>query len=267
MSEQPNIREAHVAVRKDGAVATAELCNPSRRNAITLAMWDQLEAFALSVSADMGVRAVLIRGSGTAFSGGADITGFAAARSSGETARAYDDRLEEACLAIEAIRQPTVAMLTGPVAGAGLALALSCDLMVAADHAYLMVPAARLGLGYDPRAIARLSRRLGPAMARELMLTGGRIPAARAHTIGAINTLAPAADLAATTEELLARLVDNAPLTLTAAKVALRAAADGMEPTLFDEAWRLAELANASADYAEGRTAFAEKRPPRFEGR
>lgn len=259
--------EPHVAISREGGLATARLVNPRKRNALTLDMWGALQEFALSVSADEAVRAVLIAGGEDAFSAGADIDGFLGARDTRDRARLYDDRLDTACAAIEAIRQPTVAMLAGPVVGAGLALAASCDLRVAADSAYLMVPAARLGLGYDPRSIARLSLVFGPALAREIMLTGARVPAARAHAAGAIARLVPASELVATTHDFAAALARNAPLTMQAAKVALRAVDAGNEPTLLDEAWRLTDLADASEDYAEGRAAFAERRSPRFTGR
>ena len=169
----------HVAIGREGEVATATLVNPARRNAITVGMWRELEAFALAVGADSDVRCVIVRGEGGVFSAGADIAGFAEERSGAEGARAYDDQLELACRAVEAIRQPTVAVLEGPVVGAGAALALSCDIRVASEDVFFMVPAARLGLGYDPRGVARLARILGESTARWLLLTAGRLPVQR----------------------------------------------------------------------------------------
>ncbi|MEM8665410.1 MAG: enoyl-CoA hydratase-related protein, partial [Pseudomonadota bacterium] len=204
---------------------------------------------------------------GDVFCVGADITDFDEEREGSDGARAYDDQIERACLAIEAIRQPPVVRLEGPVVGAGLALAASCDLRIAAENAFFMIPAARLGLGFDPRAIARLSRTLGDATVRWLLLTAGQLPATRAFASGAIHEVMESDDLDDAQDRLLARLADNAPLTIAAAKVALRAVQDGAEPTLLDEAWRMVDLADASDDYAEGRRAFAAKRTPRFLGR
>lgn len=257
----------HVDMDADDVVATATLTNPARRNAISFGMWRELEAFAAEVNADPEIRVVVFRGYGDVFCAGADISGFDEDRSGVETARAYDEQLEKACRAIEAIRQPTVARLEGPVVGAGAALSACCDIRVATEDAFFMVPAARLGLGYDPRGVARLSRVFGDATARWILLTAGRLPATRAFASGAVHEVVAAEDLDETIERLVERLSDNAPLSLSAAKVALRAVADGTEPTLMEEAWRLVDVADASDDYAEGRRAFAEKRPPRFLGR
>ena len=257
----------HVDVDADDVVATATLTNPARRNAISIGMWRELEAFATEASADPDIRVVVFRGYGEVFCAGADISGFEEDRSDAEAARAYDEELERACLAIEAIRQPTVVRFEGPVVGAGAALAACCDIRVAAEDAFFMVPAARLGLGYDPRAIARLTRVFGDATTRWILLTAGRLPSTRAFASGAVHEVVAAEDLDETIDRLVERLSDNAPLSLSAAKLALRAVADGTEPTLLEEAWRLVDLADASDDYAEGRRAFAQKRPPRFLGR
>lgn len=255
-----------VVISQDGPVATAMLCNRGRRNAISAGMWRELEAFALAVTADPDVRAVVFRGEGGIFSAGADITGFAETRADREGARVFDDQLELACGAIEAIRQPTVALLQGPVVGAGAALALTCDLRIACEDAFFMIPAARLGLGFDPRGVARLARTIGTATAKWMLLTAGRLPVQRAFVSGAVHEVVPPEGLEDALTRLTDRLCENAPLTLAAAKVALRAAS-GAEPALLEEAWRLVDAAHDSDDYAEGRAAFAEKRIPHFEGR
>ena len=257
----------HVRIETGGTVALATLVNRGRRNALTLGMWRELEAFAIAVSADPNVRVVLVRGEGPAFCAGADITAFATERHGSNAARLYDDQLEAACRSIEAIRQPTVARLEGPVVGAGAALAASCDLRLASDDAFFMIPAARLGLGFDPRGVARLARVFGEGAARALLLTADRLSVTHPVIAGALYAIHPAAALDGALEPLVARLSQNAPMTLAAAKIAVRAVAEGTEPTLMDEAWRLVDAADASADYVEGREAFFQKRPPRFEGR
>ncbi|WP_075222945.1 enoyl-CoA hydratase/isomerase family protein [Acuticoccus yangtzensis] len=262
MSETP-----HVDITQEGVVAMATLVNPERRNAISAGMWREIEDFALSVTADPDVRVVIFRGYGEVFSGGADISGFEDDRSDAAEARVYDEQLERACRAVEAIRQPTVARLEGPVVGAGSALALSCDIRVATEDAFFMVPAARLGLGYDPRGIARLVRVCGESMARWMMLTAGRLPVQRAFVMGAVHEILSDDEIDVALERLVIRLAENAPLSLAAAKVAIRAGAEGADPALMEEAWRLVDAADASDDYAEGRAAFAEKRHPQFEGR
>jgi enoyl-CoA hydratase/carnithine racemase len=255
-----------IAITIEDGIAVLRLRNPERRNAISAPMWRALAAFAASAATRPDVRIVIVRGDGErAFSAGADITGFDAARSSAANARGYDDLVEETCCAIEAIAQPTIALITGACMGAGVSVALSCDLRVAADDAFLAVPAAKLGLGYDPRGIARCIRVLGAAATRQLLYTAERLPAGRAHTLGAVDAIAPASEVAAVADALAARIAANAPLTIRAAKVAIRALTTG-NAALRAEADRLYAAADASADYAEGRRAFAEKRDPRFTG-
>jgi enoyl-CoA hydratase/carnithine racemase len=218
-----------IAIDMAAGVATLRLRNPARRNAVSAAMWRAIHAFASGVGTRDDVRAVVIRGDGDkAFSAGADIADFESSRTGAVNARAYDDLVEDSCQLIEAIARPTIAVIVGPCMGAGASLAASCDLRIAADNAFFAVPAARLGLGYDPRGIKRFLRE--------------RVAA-----------------------EWTGRIADNAPLTIAAAKAAIRAHLSGAAARL-TEAERLYAAADASADYAEGRRAFAEKRAPRFTG-
>jgi enoyl-CoA hydratase len=246
-------------------IATLRLANPARRNAISTVMWNKIAAVSDDVAKRQDVRVVLIRGDGDEmFSAGADISDFVTARSGEGNARAYDDLVENTCRKIEAIPQPTIAMICGGCFGAGLSVAASCDLRVATEDAYFAVPAARLGLGYDPRGIARLARIFGSGAARQILFTADRLPASRAHALGAVHVIASKSDIYARTIELGQRIAANAPLTVKAAKFAIRASAG--DPDLLAEADRFYAAADASADYAEGRRAFAEKRPPRFTG-
>ena len=249
-----------------GGVATLHLRNPARRNAISTTMWDQLAAFAAQVSKRPDVRLVVIRGDGDkAFSAGADVAGFAVVRSGTENARAYDDLVEDTCRLVEAIAQPTLAVIVGACMGAGASLAASCDLRIAADDAFFAVPAARLGLGYDPRGIKRCLRVFGTEPTREMIFTAERLPARRAGELGVVSAVVPAKDIDRVAAEWITRIAANAPLTIKAAKMAIRAhLAD--DATILAEAERLYGAADASADYAEGRRAFAEKRTPRFSG-
>lgn len=246
-------------------VATLRLASPARRNAISTVMWNKITAFANEVGGRPDVRVVVIRGDGEEiFSAGADISDFATARSGESNARAYDDLVEDTCRKIEAIPQPTLALIYGGCFGAGSSVAASCDLRVAAEDAFFAVPAAKLGLGYDPRGIARWIRIFGAGAAREILFTADRLPAPRAYALGAVHVIAPKNEIQARAIELARRISANAPLTVKAAKLAIRAFTN--EPDVMAEADRLYAAADASADYAEGRKAFAEKRPPRFTG-
>lgn len=247
-------------------IATLRLVNPGRRNAISTVMWNKIAAFADEVKGRGDIRVVVIRGDGDImFSAGADISDFATARSGEGNAKAYDDLVEEACRRIEAIPQPTIGMIYGGCMGAGSSVAASCDLRLAADDAFFAVPAAKLGLGYDPRGITRFIRVFGSGATRQVLFTADRLPAVRAHALGAVHLVVPKGEVALRTGELARQIAGNAPLTIKAAKAAIRALVSGAAD-LLDEAERLYAAADASSDYAEGRRAFAEKRPPRFTG-
>jgi enoyl-CoA hydratase/carnithine racemase len=249
---------------RDG-IATVCLANPRRRNAISTGMWRDLGMFAAEVATHAGTRVVIIRGDGdVAFSGGADISDFASGRANASQGKEYDDLVEQTCRAVEAIPQPTIALIKGPCMGAGASLAASCDMRVAADDAFFAVPAAKLGLGYDPRGVARFIRVFGANNTRALLYTADRLPASRAHALGAVHALAPAAGLEESVDALARRIAANAPLTIKAAKLAIRALTVDRDAVLLTQAEALASAADGSADYVEGRRAFAEKRSPRF---
>jgi enoyl-CoA hydratase/carnithine racemase len=259
--------EGRIEIREEGRLLHLTLANPGRRNAVSVPMWRTLTGIAASLAARSDVRCLVIRGSGGTFSAGADISGFEQHRSGEHDAGDFDDLVETACRAIGAAPVPTIAAIEGFCIGAGVSLACACDLRIAAAGASFALPAARLGLGYDPRGIARLARIFGEATARQLLLSGDRVPAERAHAIGAIQTLVPAVDLDAAVETAAARITDLAPLTLAAAKRALTAWSSEGSDALRLEAETARRAADASEDYREGRRAFAEKRRPRFEGR
>lgn len=266
-STQKPASTGEVIVTRSGAIATVTLSNPTRRNAISVSMWKALEAFAKSTHADPGIRVAIFRGEGRkAFSGGADISGFAAARSGASNARAYDDLVENACLAIEAMRCPSIALIHGPCVGAGASLASSCDMRLASTGSFFAVPAARLGLGYDPRGIARFLRVWGQAATSEILFTADRFPAERALSLGAVSGIAAPDDIDALAMARAERIASNAPITVAAAKAAVRAHAL-TDHALHDHAKKLYAQADASDDYREGRTAFLEKRDPQFKGR
>jgi enoyl-CoA hydratase len=248
-------------------IATVRLSNPQRRNAISSPMWEALTAFAQESQSRSDIRAVVVRGDGdSAFSAGADISQFGEHRFDDSQGKQYDDMVEHACLAFEAIRLPTIAAVRGPCIGAGISVAASCDLVLAAQDGFFAVPAAKLGLGYDPRGVERFLRVFGLPATRGLLFTAGRLSAERAYSLGVVHTLVECGRFDEAVAALARAIAANAPLTLRAAKAAVRALSVGRDPDLLRQAHRLAEAADRSADYAEGRLAFAQKRAPRFHG-
>ena len=250
-----------------GAVATLSLSNPARLNAMTAAMWAALPNRIAEAESDPAVRVIVVRGAGDrAFSAGADISEFAESRS-GSAAAQYNELNHAAFAALHGASKPTVAMIHGPCLGGGLAIAACCDLRWADTAAQFSIPAARLGIGYDPRWIQPLLRILAPPQVKELLFTARRFSASDAAAIGLVNRIAAPEALTADVEALTADIAANAPLTLRAAKVAIDTLARKPETADLTRLDTFIAACFASEDYAEGCRAFMEKRKPVFQGR
>lgn len=267
MSEQSNHTQAEVRVERDGPIAFVIADNAARMNAFTAAMWRALPACIAAAEADSDVRVIVLRGAGSrAFSAGADISEFDGART-GDAAKAYDALNHNAFAAIMQTRKPVIAMIHGFCLGGGLGIAACADLRLADDTAQFAIPAAKLGLGYNPRWVGPLLALATPSRIKELLFTGRRFNAVDALAMGLVDRVVPPDELEATVRALAAEIAANAPLTIAAAKETID------ELTRHPAAPDLARLDAGiqacfdSDDYAEGRRAFIEKRKPQFTGR
>lgn len=249
-----------------GAVRTIVIDNAPRLNAFTRAMWASVPRHIAEAEADAAVRVIVLTGAGDkAFSTGADISEFAAGRT-GAAARAYDADNHAAYAAILAAQKPTVASVRGWCFGGAAALAMCCDLRVAADDAVFSVPAAKLSLGYNPRWVRPMLAVMSPAKVKEMLFTGRRYSAAEALAMGLASSVVPAAALAAETARLADEMAANAPLSIRAAKAAVDALAAHPESADLAHLDALADACFDSADFVEGQRAFLEKRRPVFRG-
>jgi 2-(1,2-epoxy-1,2-dihydrophenyl)acetyl-CoA isomerase len=258
-------------------VAVLTLNRPQRRNALTSPLLLALGRCLRHIAADSQIGALLLGGAGEAFCAGGDIEELLArdlAQPAAEQASAFERRVQriqqlqrETALALHALAIPTVAVLPGAAAGAGLALALACDLRIASERALLVTAYAQLGLSGDFGASWFLARLVGPARAKELCFLSPRLDAASAERLGLLNRVVAHSALPAEALALARSLASGPRLALRYMKENLnRALGTELAPYLDEEAVSMARTLQ-SGDHREGVAAFLEKRPPRFQGR
>jgi 2-(1,2-epoxy-1,2-dihydrophenyl)acetyl-CoA isomerase len=245
-------------------VATVTLNRPESLNALNADMRRELLAAFKALGRDDTVRAVILTGEGRGFCSGADLRG-------GSTERQFRRVLErEYNPLVRAMRQlpkPIIAAVNGVAAGAGVSLALACDLVYAADDARFIQAFIRIGLVPDSGSTRTLVRALGRHRAAQLIFSGEPLSAAQAHEGGLVNEVVPADALLTTVREAAVRLAQAPTRAIALAKRLVNATEDAtLDDSLALEAG-LQELAGRTVDHVEGVTAFAEKREARFVGR
>jgi enoyl-CoA hydratase len=249
-------------VRGDVGIATID--RPERRNALNGELCAQLRGHLVEHA---GLRAVVITGAGTAFCAGADLV----TRFEGGEGEAVVDTFrpsfEEALDAITDYRAPVIAAVNGPAIGAGMQLAVACDLRVAGPTARFAIPGGKLGVHLSPKNIWRLALLVGQGAARDFLLAGRTVDADEALRLRVVERLSDdeLRDALAVAGEIAA----SAPLTMQGHKRSLNlvAEAQALSPEVRAEIAELERAAFESDDLREGMAAFAEKRTPKFEGR
>jgi enoyl-CoA hydratase/carnithine racemase len=248
---------------RDGSIANLVIDRPGKKNAISQAMWIRLADLIAEAESDPMVRVLVVSGRGDCFAAGADISEFEAVYATRATAEAYMADMARAQTALMRCAKPTVAMIRGACIGAGCGLALACDLRFADPTARFGITPAKLGMIYSLADSRRLVDAVGLASAYDLLLSGRIVDAEEAARLGILNRLVPSEALAETTRDFAELLAANAPGALKGVKQilsAIRAGArddDAETRTLFLDILEQPE-------FAEGRRAFREKRPPRF---
>jgi enoyl-CoA hydratase/carnithine racemase len=241
-------------------VAWLTIDRPDARNALSAAVRAGLHAGVERFVADDEAAVLVLTGAGDrAFCAGGDLKEMA---STGLTVPP-PDFVPQFGRTVQ-VDKPTIAAVNGIAYGGGFLLAQGCDLVVAAEHARFAISEAKVGRG-SPWA-APLPWLIPPRIAMEILLTGDPIDAARAREVGLVNHVVPAADLVTRTQALARRIADNAPLSVRAAKATVRLVAEAPLSEAYDRAEEIWAPVYRSRDAQEGPRAFAEKRPPRWEG-
>jgi enoyl-CoA hydratase/carnithine racemase len=253
--------------RPSPGVALLVLDNPDQRNAMSAPMTESWVAAVDELAADRDLRAVVVTGEGSAFCSGGDTSWIASEPDAGVDAlRSRMLPFYRAWLSIRRLEVPTLAAVNGPAIGAGLCLALACDLRYAAAGARLGAPFVRLGMHPGMAATHLLPDVVGQAAARDLLLTGRLVEAEEARALGLVSRVLEPDALRETALETAAGIAANAPIATRLTKLALESGHADVETCLQWEA--LAQpVTLATADLQEGIRASRERRAPVFEGR
>jgi enoyl-CoA hydratase/carnithine racemase len=253
-----------VAVVREGAIASVILDRPGQYNSISYVMWQGLRDLFVALGTDPDLRGVVLTGANGCFSSGADIGDFEQTRATPEQGVTYEVAVDEACNAIANLGCPVIAAIEGYCYGGACNLAMASDFRFVAESAKFSIPAAKLSIVYSPRGMARLVALVGLTEAKRIFYTAQPFTAEVALKNGFADELH--ADPVAAARAWLGSIAHLAPLSIAGSKAILNMIA--MPEQAYDPAlahavtWR----ALTSHDYAEGRAAFAAKRPPQFKG-
>ena len=266
-------------VFRENSVVTVTINQPAKKNAINAQMWDGLAEIFREIASRADDRVVVVTGAGDDFCSGADLSGrggSSAASSGAASSGAAQNqvhhlaamrRVNDACIALQRLPQPTIAKVRGVAVGAGCNLALGCDLVVASQTARFSEIFARRGLSLDFGGSWLLPRRIGMHRAKELSLLAEIVGASDALEMGLINRVLPEGEVDAFVENWARKLAAGPPIALAQTKRLLNNSLNvTLEEALDDEA--AAQTINfATSDTAEAMRAFIEKREPKFTGR
>jgi len=258
----------------ESGVAVITMNRPERRNAMSDEMLAALATTLHAVETDTSIRAVVLTGAGGAFCAGGDVKGFAEGGGAGAGAASWDDGVHEQRLshratsgALFSMPKPTLAVLPGPAAGAGLSLALACDLRIAADSAVLTTAFARVGLAGDYGGTWFLTHLLGPSKAKEMYFLPERLGMAEAERLGLVNKVVPAGELEAAWRDMAQRLASGPPIALRYMKENINRSVTADLGTILDLESTHHRHTGTTEDHREASVAFVEKREPTFNGR
>lgn len=259
-------------IERDGAILTLTLNMPERRNPISDdVLVDALESAMRDADADIGVRAVILTGAGSAFSSGGDLkqmkagVGLRSAQPA-QTRRNYKTGIQRLPMTFQALEVPVIAAVNGPAIGAGLDLACMCDVRIAGESAKFAESFVKVGLIPGDGGAWFLPRVIGFSRATELALTGETIDAAAALACGLVSQVVADGDLMTSARVVAEKIAANPPHAVRMTKKLMRAAQTNTLETILDMSAAMQSLAHATVDHDEAVSAFLEKRAPNFTG-
>jgi enoyl-CoA hydratase len=250
----------------DNGIAVITLNRPEVRNALNDELIEEMESLLRAIERDDQVRVVIVTGHEGCFSAGADI-GVLKRLATPLDAQSFWENIYRVTELLETIPQPVIAAVSGIALGGGCEISLACDLRLAAEDAIFGQPEINLGVIPGAGGIQRLARTIGLTMAKELLFTGRIAKAEEALRLGLVNRVVPVSDLLNEAKAMAAKIAEKPAVAVKVTKMCLR---DGLRMNLSEALayeGRCFEFLFSTKDYAEGVSAFLEKRKPRFTGR
>jgi len=254
----------NLLITREGAAAVVTLHRPQRRNALSLALMQELIACLRQIGGDGETRAVILAAAGKVFCSGHDLSEMTG-RSLSEYRHIFDV-CSELMMQIQAIPQPVIAEVQGIATAAGCQLVAACDLAIASEDAAFATPGVKIGLFCTTPMVA-LTRAIGRKRALQMLLTGEMVPARTAAEWGLVNQVVPAADLPSATRQLAAKIADASPLVVSIGKQAFYTQIDLDQPKAYAYAKEVMAMNALASDAQEGIGAFLAKRPPCWTGK
>src|ERR1700736_4087109 len=256
-----------LSAHEDG-IGVITFNQPEKLNAMSVEMWAGLGEILDEFREDSSIRVVVLTGAGNkAFISGADISQFEKQRSNADTQKEYDRLTSGGRAQLAAFTKPVISQIRGFCLGGGLAIAMQTDLRIASVNSQFGIPAARLGVAYGIDSIRKLMWLVGPAHASMILFAGQRMDAAEAERIGIINEMVPDEQLTEAVTKVAHTIANNAPLSIAASKLFIDQVMRDPSARDVEAVQKAMSMCFNSADYREGRTAFMEKRQPRFQGK
>ena len=249
-------------LERAGPLARLVIDNPSRRNAVSVAMWRSILDHCQTVEAEPVLLAVVLSGAGEHFCSGADIGELAEAFATVETTRRYNALIQQGLDTLATVNRPVIAGVEGSCFGGGVSLALQCDRIIAAANARFAITPAKIGLVYGHADTSRLVQRVGAPAAKDLLFTGRTLDAASAKGLGLIDDIVDPGDAACAAERYAASLRALSQSSIRAEKRLINGLTVGTATS--DQFAAATDSAAAGPDFTEGRRAFLAREAPKF---